>query len=225
MQSGKAAIPYYLSGKNPRLFISSGIHGDEQGVISSVQKAIRKNMNTLPAFFYVPVASPSAVKKGTRENASGQNVNRGFITDSPVDESVALMKGVSSYQFELSVSFHEDWELADFYMYDILGPHHNHPIHQHFQSLTNNLSTLNVGMLNGVDDTTDPNLGYSFTNGYRAFPYEGIQKHEDGSLDSWLVRNGVSRRAFNPEIPKKSPQEVKDAIVDAFFSHIILPFF
>lgn len=222
---GLVTLDYYMYGKNPRLFMSSGMHGDECGVISSVSNAIKKYLKNLPSFIFVSIASPSAVKGKTRNNAAGQNVNRGFLKDSTTDESKAIMNIVKSHIFDLSISFHEDLEYPTFfYLYDSLSKGKNKDITHSFIKFKEKLVKMKIGLFNGIDDPHDPALGFKFSDGYKAFPYIKSEK-EDGSLETWLINNSVSSRCFTPEIPENYSQEIKDKIVEEFFTCLIIPFF
>jgi len=216
-------LEYYVYGKKPRLFISSGMHGDEQGVIASVSKAIKSNLNKLPSFIYIPIIAPSAIKKGTRKNALGQDINRGFSPKSNTDESKIIMKIVQSYQFDLSISFHEDPVSSKFYMYDILANNEGRDISGNFRQFKRKLVELGIPLLNGIDDPKDPTLGFMFTDGYHLLREELIKK-DNAQLEEWLVSHQISSRVLNPEIPGKCLPETKDALVAAFFTQVILPF-
>lgn len=218
----KVKLDYYVYGTNPTLFISSGMHGNEYGVISSVSRSIQKNLISLPNFIYVPIASPSAVKNKTRMNDNNQDVNRGFSPNSANDESQALMKIISDHSFDLSVSFHEDFAPSEFYMYDFHGDNNQKDISTQFKQYTQKLKSMGVVLFNGIDDPDDLLLGSVFVDGYLKCTKENIRT-DNGQLEEWMINNHVCQRALNPEIPGKSLQNVKDTIVDAFFTDIIIP--
>lgn len=224
-KSGPVTLNYYVYGKNPRLFMSSGMHGDERGVIRSVSKAIQTNLLKLPSFLYVPIINPSGVLKKTRKNSNGQDVNRSFLNGGTSDEAKAMMKIIGQNKFSLSVSFHEDWEFTNqFYMYDELTENENRDISQSLTLFKEKITKMGVKLFNGIDDPRDPALKNKFTDGYQAFKH--LKEHkETGQFESWMIRNGKCSRCFTPEIPKDLIQEKKDKIVKEFFTCLILPFF
>ncbi|MFH0773389.1 MAG: hypothetical protein V1922_03700 [bacterium] len=220
----QATLEYFVYGNNPRLFISSGMHGDEYKIISSVCKSIKLNLKNLPSFIFVPIVTPSAVEKKTRNNKMGQDVNRGFIVNGTTDESKAMISIIGSNKFDLVVSFHEDWEFGEFYMYDELADDENRDISSLYTKFKQKLIKNGVGLFNGIDDPNDPILGYKFTDGYATTRHKKREK-ENGPFESWAISQGISSRCFTPEIPAKLKQEVKDKIVEAFFTDLIIPFF
>lgn len=219
-----AVIEYFVFGKNPQLLISSGIHGDECQTISSVSKAIQNNLVRLPSFIYIPIAAPSAVRKQTRINDRGQDVNRGFLDNSQVDESKAIMNIIGSHTFNLNVSFHEDPGLAEFYVYDNLSKNEKRDISPIYKQFKQTLIGIGIDLFNGIDDPTDPDLGYMFSDGYAAITYADSHKKEDGQLETWITQHNISLRSFNPEIPGTFEQKQKDELVEAIFAELIVPF-
>ena len=48
------SFEYFIKGKNPKLLIHSGTHGDEFEVIDIVKKCVLKYEDKLPDFVFVP---------------------------------------------------------------------------------------------------------------------------------------------------------------------------
>jgi len=96
-------ITYWIKGKNPNLLISSGMHGDEYQVIDLVFKYLRKNYRELPDFLYIPHLSPSAVKKGTRKNKFGHDLNRSFLKRATDKEALTVKRILSKRKFTLFI--------------------------------------------------------------------------------------------------------------------------
>ena len=107
-QTSEPSLFYYQTGENPRLLIHTGTHGDEYEVIDLVMEAVKKYEDYLPSFVFVPVVSPSAVAKRTRNNGRGIDMNREFYSDSDDKEVVANIEILENKEFDLFVSFHED---------------------------------------------------------------------------------------------------------------------
>ncbi len=216
---GKTEIPYYVSGDSPTLLIHSGTHGDESGVIESVRRAVEKYAARLPDFVYVPIVSPSAVARGTRENGDGIDINRSFLENSPLAEVEANFSIVDDRKFDLLVTFHEDlyWETT-FYLYDVNCGLGETEAWRRFKA---ELRLMGADLLTGVDDPDDPTLNLAFVDGYHYFsaPKNG---YPGGGFDAWAFRNKVIKGFLNPEIPGKLSQEKKNKVVDLFFRRFLL---
>ncbi len=220
---GDSEMEYFIRGENPRLLISSGMHGDEYGVISSVSRAIKIHIDTLPCFIYIPVVNHFGVLNRQRGNASGLDINRGFKNSSMIEESIRLMKLLAAYSLDLSVSFHEDPEFSEFYMYDFASDTDIYDISPHLERFKLKLEEMGTPLFNGIDDVQDPHLGNMFTDGYKIFKKENLKK-DTGQLEEWLLEHNLSKRVFNPEIPLTLTQGQKDIIVDSFFKDLIIPY-
>lgn len=213
-------VPYYTKGKSPTLLIHAGTHGDEYGVVESVRKAVKKYKAQLPDFIYVPVVSPSAIEKRTRNNGDGVDLNRSFFENSTVDEVEANLAIVRGKKFDLLVTFHEDVGRAkpEFYLYDIgcnLGGS------KAWSAFKNEVRKMGVDLLDGRDDPDDPTLNYVFKEGYRYWPLP-IGGYGTGTFDAWAINNGVVGRVLIPEVPNNLAQELKDRIVERFFVYFLI---
>ncbi len=212
---GKTQIPYFVRGGSPTLLLHSGTHGDEYGVIESVKKAVEKYEERLPDFIYVPVVSPSAVAKRTRQNGDGVDLNRSFFDDTNIGEVEANLAIVRDLSFELLVTFHEDTDLeSGFYVYDY-GNRLNE--RREWTEFKEKMNEMGVGLHCGKDDPYDPDLNYLFTDGYTTYDLPNR-----GAFDTWAVENGVAKKAATPEIPGRLSQILKDRIVDLFFQKFLV---
>lgn len=212
---------YYVSGDNPKLLIHSGTHGDEYEVTDFVTEAILKYEKQLPSFIYVPAVSPSAVERKTRRNENGNDMNRSFFSDSSDPEVQTNIKIINGHKFDMFVSFHEDWEFSDYYVYDWgYGREENELVLKHNQLL----KSKGIGLFNGIDDPRDLSLGYKFVDGYNKFAH--IQKDtDDGIISDWILNRKISKEYLLPETPQKLGRESKRTIVDTFFTEVILKSF
>lgn len=207
---GSAKVRYFTSGTNPKLLLSSGVHGDESGVIVSVRKMVDKCLHHLPDFVFIPVVSPSAVTLGTRKNGQGVDLNRSFIPNTIVDEALAAQKIVANNHFDLHIDFHEDPHSLGFYVYDYrVG---NGLPSKDVLSLLSGVRDLGVCLYSGIDDD-DEALKNKVVGGYCA-PSLNIR---DGSFDNWARKSGVVKRSLAIEIPGRLPQGKKDRIVEIIF--------
>lgn len=217
---GKTKTEYFIQGKNPSLLIVSGVHGDEFGVINSVRASIRRYLIRLPDFLFIPEMSPSAVLLGTRKNKEGLDLNRSFFDNSTSEEVRAIIEIIKNFHFNICFSFHEDLELAEFYLYDAFDK--NLEGSKLLRQLQREIKSLGVSLLNGVDDPDDPVLGDKFVGGYRFYPAEKRITNKFGFFSDWCFINRVIERYINPEIPGQLTQDKKDKLVDFIFRYLIL---
>lgn len=218
-------VDYLVKGKRPRLLIHSGIHGDEYGVIASVKLAMEKYRELLPDFVFVPEVSPSAVERKQHINRDGVNLNRSFFDDSPIEEVRDNMEIIKKYApFDLCVTFHEEPEYTDFYMYQYkCQKEDNDGIDDsNWLAFKKDLDNLNIGLLNGIDDPNDPILGYKITDGYRYFPQPKGGYQETGELEYWAINRNLIHNILTPEVPTHLSSEKKNDLVDLFFRHFLL---
>ena len=202
----------------PTLLIDSGTHGDEAEIIPFIQRALKKYRSQLPPYLYIREVSPSAVRRATRMNGEGFDLNRVFYDGSPSREVQSLIHLLTPHRFSLGVSFHMDLINDAFYLYDS-GNFLGHPILEKFQS---ELEHHGVSLLSGVDDPDDSVLGDTYSRGYPVHPPSKMHP-DDKTMWSWLLTHGVARRLLMPEIPGTMTMEQKAFIVDATFLHLIRP--
>lgn len=203
----------------PGLLILSGKHGDEYGVIGCVKEVIAENIERCPSFLFIPEVSPSAVRQRTRTNEEGKDINRMFCNSTKSAEVGLIFKILEDRQFSTCLSFHEDSESPQFYLYDIFGP--NLEGTDILKKLRKEVKSLGLGLLNGVDDSDDPMLGNFFKDGYKYFPPQKPYTNIDGTFSSWAFSKGIVERYLNPEIPGKIPLGLKKKAVEAVFDNLI----
>lgn len=103
-----------------KLYLSTGIHGDEPAGPLAVLQLLREN-NWPPdvAVWLCPCLNPSGFLQNRRENADGIDLNRDYrsLSSAEVQAHVAWLAGQPA--FDLSVCLHEDWEAGGFYLYEV----------------------------------------------------------------------------------------------------------
>lgn len=208
---------YFLKGVKPLLEIDTGMHGDERSVIPSVRDVLDSHLPKLQALLYIPELSPSAVKLGTRENAQGNDINRNFIERTSDREASLIMHIIRSLEPAVCVSFHQDPK--SLYIYDagelsLEGS-------ESLATLREEVRTLGVPLLSGMDDEADPALGIDFSKGYRHFPLE-TQTKDKGFFGSWALSHGLAKRALTIEIPADLEPGLKDKVVDSVFRNLVI---
>ncbi|MBI3385339.1 hypothetical protein HY030_04060 [Candidatus Gottesmanbacteria bacterium] len=98
---GQTKLDYFIHGQDPKLLLDSGTHGDEYDIIPLVENSVKKYLNQLPSFIYIPQISPSSVALKARNNKDNLNINRSYFTNSEVEEIKAVQKIIENYHFDL----------------------------------------------------------------------------------------------------------------------------
>ena len=209
---------YFLKGVKPISFqVDTGMHGDEKGVIPSVRDVLNSNLTQLETLLYIPEISPSAVKLETRTNAQGNDINRSFIEGTTDQEAQLTMDIIRRFKPAVCVSFHEDPERMYIYHAGGLSLEGS----EHLAILRDEVQTLGVPLLSGVDDGSDPALGMDFSEGYRHFPLE-TQTQDKGFFGSWALSHGLTKRALTIEVPANLEPGLKDKVVDSVFRNLVI---
>lgn len=103
-----------------KLYLSTGIHGDEPSGPLAVLELLRQN--EWPAHLdirLVPCLNPTGFDLNTRENAEGTDLNRDYRNPQTgeIRAHVAWME--RQPRFDLAIVLHEDWEANGFYLYEL----------------------------------------------------------------------------------------------------------
>lgn len=212
-------LRYYTHGNNPRLLVHSGTHGNERGVISSVERYLTSHAEAMPEFIFVPEVSPSAVAKRTRKNAAGRDVNRMFTDVSPDLEVRANQAIIHNHWFDLFLSFHEDPERTnEWYLFDTNDYADSASIRDLFAAATD----AGITPYSGPDGTIDGTV--LIRNGYFSEQWPGggfTRERLSGQAPIYAVRKGIAKRGLTLEIPGLAPQDVKDKLVAIIFEHLL----
>jgi len=102
-----------------RIYISTGIHGDEPAGPLAALKLIRENRWPEHAeIFLLPCLNPVGFTRNTRENSGGLDLNRDY-RHSRAPETLAHIAWLKRQpKFDLYLCLHEDWESHGFYLYE-----------------------------------------------------------------------------------------------------------
>lgn len=209
---------YFVKGEKPSLLLHAGTHGNEYESIEFITECVKKYEDRLANFIYVPRVSPSAVSLKKRTNKNGLDLNRVF-TNLENDMEVRVNRNIlEDFKFDLMVSFHEDPESDEYYIYDEgFEFKHSDKIKKHNERL----KKLGIKLLNGVDDPADPHLNFEFVEGYRQFKMDHNIENI-GMTTTWALSEGKIPEAFVPEIPGKLTLKEKAIIVETFFTDVLL---
>jgi hypothetical protein len=121
-RAGRAETP----GK--RVYISTGIHGDEPAGPLAALKLIRENHwpENLEVFL-LPCLNPAGFTLNKRENAAGNDLNRDYRNPQTAEIRAQIAWLERQPQFDLCLLLHEDWESGGFYLYET-NPGHELPL-------------------------------------------------------------------------------------------------
>ena len=112
-----------LSIRNPqsaiRIYLSTGIHGDEPAGPLAALKLLQENNWPLTAeIWLLPCLNPDGFVLNTRGNADGIDLNRDYrhLESGEVTAHVRWLERQPN--FDLYLCLHEDWESNGFYLYE-----------------------------------------------------------------------------------------------------------
>jgi predicted deacylase len=212
-QQTSAGLSFLQKGTSPQVLVLSGMHGDEHAVVPIVQHYIETHFDVLPDFVYLPTVSPSAYTAKTRMNMYGHDINREFKKTSTDPEARMCMEFLRQFTFERSLDFHEDTgRESSFYFYDTGEFSETSLTH-----IRKSVLTTGATLHHGIDDPDDPTLGCQVLEGY--VPKSSFSDIEDfGFSTTWMVKNNITRRAFTFEIPGKTHESLKSALIEQIYT-------
>lgn len=114
------ALTKRTPGPRPRIYLSSGIHGDEPAPPLALLSLIESGeFDARAVWFICPMLNPGGLARGTRENASGTDLNRDYrhLASPEIQAHVRWLSRQPN--FDLAVCVHEDWESTGFYLYEL----------------------------------------------------------------------------------------------------------
>ncbi len=107
-----------------KIYISTGIHGDEPAGPLAALRLIRDNQWPASAeIFLLPCLNPIGFANNKRENAQGVDLNRDYLQPQTAETRAHIAWLERQAGFDLSLCLHEDWESHGFYLYE-LNPDH-----------------------------------------------------------------------------------------------------
>ena len=104
----------------PRLYISTGIHGDEPAGPLAALQLLREN--AWPAgldLWLCPCLNPTGFQVNRRENREGLDLNRQYRTPEAGETTAHIAWLERQPRFDLCLCLHEDWESHGFYVYEL----------------------------------------------------------------------------------------------------------
>ena len=117
-------VPSRTTRHAPRLYISTGIHGDEPAGLLAALRLLREDRWPDHAeILLLPCLNPIGFARNQRTNGQGIDLNRDYLEpqSSEIRAHLAWLKEQGT--FDLCLCLHEDWESHGFYLYE-LNPDH-----------------------------------------------------------------------------------------------------
>ena len=103
-----------------RIYISTGIHGDEPAGPLAVRELLKADhWPDHVEFWLCPCLNPTGFPKNTRGSAEGVDLNRDYkhLRSAEIRAHVAWLE--KQPRFDLCLCLHEDWEAEGFYVYEL----------------------------------------------------------------------------------------------------------
>jgi murein peptide amidase A len=103
-----------------RIYISTGIHGDEPAGPLAVLQLLRENRWPANADIYLcPCLNPLGFTRNSRENAQGIDLNRQYLQTEAEETRAHIAWLDRQPNFDVCICLHEDWESQGFYVYEL----------------------------------------------------------------------------------------------------------
>ena len=104
----------------PRIYVSTGIHGDEPAGPLAVRKLLQENQWLENASLsLIPCLNPTGFRLKRRGNDDGTDLNREYL-NTKAPETLAHIDWLGrQLSFDLCLCLHEDWESDGFYVYEL----------------------------------------------------------------------------------------------------------
>ena len=103
----------------PRIYLSTGIHGDEPaGPLAGLRLLQENKWPERAELWFCPCLNPMGFVLNRRENADGKDLNRDYrhLATAEVRAHIAWLE--HQPRFGLYLCLHEDWESHGFYLYE-----------------------------------------------------------------------------------------------------------
>jgi hypothetical protein len=111
--------PSRITNHESRIYISTGIHGDEPAGPRAALKLIRENRWPANAeIFLLPCLNPIGFTLNQRGNAGGIDLNRDYRHPKAAETRAHIAWLERQPSFDLYLCLHEDWESHGFYLYE-----------------------------------------------------------------------------------------------------------
>lgn len=103
-----------------KLYLSSGVHGDEPAPPQALLELLRRGVFDERAEWYlVPLLNPTGFIARTRENADGIDLNRDYRNPRSAEILAHTRWLARQPRFDATFCLHEDYEATGFYLYEV----------------------------------------------------------------------------------------------------------
>lgn len=114
------ALKREVPGSSKRIYISTGIHGDEPAGPLAVLQMLQENLWPAEADIWLcPCLNPTGFPANSRENAGGIDLNRQYLNPEAEETKAHIAWLEKQPSFDLCLCLHEDWESNGFYVYEL----------------------------------------------------------------------------------------------------------
>jgi hypothetical protein len=114
------ALRRRVSSPRHRIYISTGIHGDEPAGPLAVRELLKENAWPLNADVWLcPCLNPTGFPLSKRECAQGADLNRDYRHQRTAEVRAHVKWLEQQPRFDVCLCLHEDWEAQGFYVYEL----------------------------------------------------------------------------------------------------------
>ncbi len=107
-------------GPRPRVYFSSGIHGDEPAAPWALLRLVEEGFfDDRCTWFICPLLNPTGFLQRTRENHAKVDLNRDYKAPQTEEARAHVAWLQRQPNFALVICVHEDWEAKGFYLYEL----------------------------------------------------------------------------------------------------------
>jgi murein peptide amidase A len=107
-------------GVRPRIYVSSGIHGDEPAGPEALLQLLADDVfDSRATWLLAPLLNPIGFLRRTRENADPIDLNRDYHVPRTMEVRAHIAWLERQPPFDLALCLHEDWEATGFYLYEL----------------------------------------------------------------------------------------------------------
>ena len=104
----------------PRIYISTGIHGDEPAGPLAARQLLQETACLAGCDLWLcPCLNPAGFALNRRENREGLDLNRQYLTPEAGETAAHIAWLRRQPNFDLCLCLHEDWEAHGFYVYEL----------------------------------------------------------------------------------------------------------
>jgi len=104
----------------PRIYISTGIHGDEPAGPLAMRQLLQANEWPKDFDYWLcPCLNPTGFAANRRENVQGVDLNRQYLQPEAAETRAHITWLGRQPKFDLCLCLHEDWESHGFYVYEL----------------------------------------------------------------------------------------------------------